>query len=196
MEEASERLIPSSKDTHDSLKPPSIARQHYIDPAFRQCQWWYRLLLLITSFFATWISIGIGFLYYHNYTTGEKLFELVQSNRSTVQVLIQVISHTLGALSVFSLCAILNYWSRSALFKRDRSLNSLRLWSALCFPSIGWNLRLLPKIATIALWALCVDSIRHLDRCFNASTDDADPGCHSCNSAGWTWIILFSSPAR
>ena len=156
MEEASERLIPSSKDTYDNLKPPSIVRQHYIDPAFRQCQWWYRLLPLITSLFATWISIGIGFLYYHNYTTGEKLFELVQSNRSTVQVLIQVISHTLGALSVFSLCAILNHWSRSALFKRDCSLNSLRLWSALCFPSIGWNLRLLPKFATIALWALAL----------------------------------------
>ena len=154
MDEASEKLIQSSKDTCNGLEPPSTSNQLHIDPAFRQCQWWYRLLPLTTLFFATLISIGIGVLWYRDYTTSDDLFELVQSDRGTVQVFIQIVSHTLGALSVFSVCTVLNYWSRSALFKRNCSLNSLRLWSALCRSTIGWNLPFVPKIGTIAFWAL------------------------------------------
>ena len=168
MDEASEHLIKTGTVAKSRLnrKPlrshrydselSNFKQQHHIDPAFRQRQWLYRFFPLIIIFVATVISVVLGYLRYQSYTTTGELFVLVQSNRGTVQVVVQIISQALGALSVLSISAVLNYQSRSSLYNEEFSLNSLRLWAAFSRASIDWNLPVLPRAGTIAFRLLTI----------------------------------------
>ena len=129
IDEASEHLIEPGTVARFSLKQQhlhsqyygselsSIKQQHRIHPAFRQRQWWYRFLPLTSILIAAVISIALGFLRYRNYTTNGELSNLVQSNRGTVQVFVLIIFQALGALSVLSICAVLNYQSAHLCIK-------------------------------------------------------------------------------
>ena len=129
-------------------------QQRTIDRALRQCHWWHRSLPLLSILITTLISVVLGILHNSSVTISGALSHLVSSDRGTVQVIVQVMSYALGALSVSSICNVLNYQSRSALYQRDHHLNSLRLWSALSQASVGWNLPFLPKFGTMVFWGM------------------------------------------
>ena len=67
-------------------------------------------------------------------------YSFVKSNQTTMQIMVQVISHILAMLQVSSMCAVLNLSTRYRSLHRSTSLQDLCLWIALSTARVDLNL--------------------------------------------------------
>lgn len=96
----------------------------------RQESWWKKLIPLCVLL-PTCASFVVLFLRLRHYKTSGALYRWSSSSRVPVQVVIHIVSSSLSALWVLSVCTVISQWTRHTLSKGSVDLNTLRLWSAI-----------------------------------------------------------------
>ncbi|RJE18293.1 hypothetical protein PHISCL_09370 [Aspergillus sclerotialis] len=74
---------------------------------------------------------------------------IITRNRTTVQIIVQIISNGLCLIQVFTVCRLINFATRIRFIRSPVSLNTLGLWTALSTPAINWSLPMGMIIASI-----------------------------------------------
>lgn len=98
-----------------------------------------------------WLISGLLFIQVrHRY--GQDLSHTISANRSSVQILVQIISHGLGLLQTYSVCTSQKYSIRLRLFKKSVRLDKFGYWIALLTNHV--DLSLPPKHLALVLVAV------------------------------------------
>ncbi len=87
-----------------------------------------------------------------HYTFPGHFYTFVVANRSSTAFVIQILSHVLGALYVFTLISILNFRTRLTLTRRSVSLSQLTWWNLLCNHCLDTNLPLRYVLVLVVWW--------------------------------------------
>ena len=99
-------------------------------------------ILLTTS--ATWVLLWSD---RSNWTNAGQFYEIVTGHRASSQIVVQLLSHALGAIYVYISCTLINLATRLRLCQRPMTLDHLTFWNALCGVRLDWSLpfrRLIP----------------------------------------------------
>jgi hypothetical protein len=75
-----------------------------------------------------------------HYTIPGHLYNFVVSNRSSTALIVQILSHILGALFVFALTSLINFRTRLTVARESVSLWRLTWWNLLCNQRLDTNL--------------------------------------------------------
>jgi hypothetical protein len=106
------------------------------------------LAIFITTLVSTYLFWTRDRLY------SDPLVNFVKTNRSSVQIIVQLLSHALALLQLYVLRSLVNFGSRLRLQKYQVSLNRLSLWAALGNAQIDWSLPTL-YLTWAALASVC-----------------------------------------
>ena len=79
-------------------------------------------------------------------------YTFVVTNRSSIAFVIQILSHVLGALYVFTLTSLLNFRTRLTLTRHSVSLSQLTWWNLLCNHCLDANLPLRYGVLLVVWW--------------------------------------------
>lgn len=86
-------------------------------------------ILLLASNRAPWTNSG-------------HIYNFVTSERATVQIIVQILSQSFGALHVYALCSLINFATRLRLARIPHTLDQLQFWSAISLQRLDWALPL------------------------------------------------------
>ena len=86
-------------------------------------------VLLLSSNRAPWTNSG-------------RFYAFVTSERATVQIIVQILSQSFGALDVYALCSLINFGTRLRLAGNLYTLDQLQFWSAISLQRLDWALPL------------------------------------------------------
>ena len=86
-------------------------------------------ILLLASNRAPWTNSG-------------RFYNFVTSERATVQIIVQVLSQSFGALLVYALCSLINFGTRLRLARIPHTLDQIQFWSAISLQRLDWALPL------------------------------------------------------
>lgn len=87
-------------------------------------------------------------------TMSSRAYQLVITNRASVQIIVQILANLLGLIHVTSICRLINYTTRIRFRSTAISLDELRAWIALSMAQMDWGLPmawLLPLVVFITL---------------------------------------------
>lgn len=84
-------------------------------------------ILLLASNRAPWTNSG----HFYNFVTSE---------RATVQIIVQILSQSFGALHIYALCSLINFGTRLRLARIPHTLDQLQFWSAISLQRLDWAL--------------------------------------------------------
>lgn len=123
----------------------------------------WRFLPLPGLLLATMITLALLIGDARSRTYHGNLYHFVVTYRATVQIVVQIISFALGAIHVYVLTTLVNFFTRLSLRKVPSTLDSLKLWNSMTSPRMDWSLPgkltailgtfLLVTIVPPALWA-------------------------------------------
>jgi hypothetical protein len=94
--------------------------------------------LLITSAISSMLVVAEQ----QNWVLSPFLYDFVDNNRASTQIVVQLLSNAFAFFQVTMLCTLINRTTRLRFNRTKVSLNNLRFWSHLCTPSIIWRLTL------------------------------------------------------
>ncbi|KAF2501294.1 hypothetical protein BU16DRAFT_555787 [Lophium mytilinum] len=150
-----------AKTTHDPSPSyesvPNIARTRGTTqgsrPRMRGIQWWTKLVPFYVIIPVA-VSLAIEILHIRLYKNTESLYRWSTYDRTSVQVIVHILSTILAILLVYPVCTVLSFWTRHRLSRRDVGLNRLRLWSAMVQGRLDWSLPWLPSLLALGFFAL------------------------------------------
>lgn len=76
------------------------------------------------------------------WTNSGRLYTFVTSQRATVQIVVQILSQSFGALHVYALCSLINFGIRLRLARIPHSIDHLQFWSDVTLQRLDWALPL------------------------------------------------------
>lgn len=94
--------------------------------------------LLITSAISSILVVAEQ----QNWVLSPSLYNFVDNNRASTQIVVQLLSNAFAFFQVTMLCTLVNRATRLRFNRTKASLNNLQFWSHLCTPSIIWRLPL------------------------------------------------------
>lgn len=77
-----------------------------------------------------------------NDTYSGSLYDFVSANRATTQIIVQVIASVLGALHLYVLTSLINFFTRLRLQMSPMKLDTIKLWTAASSLRMDWRLPL------------------------------------------------------
>ena len=92
-----------------------------------------------------------------SWTNAGQFYQVVTTYRARTQIVVQLLSHALGAIHVYTLCTLINLATRLHLKRQPVTLDHLMFWNALCGVRLEWSLpfwRLLPATLIFILGLL------------------------------------------
>lgn len=111
-------------------------------------------------FMATAISIGLIVSNASGQTTTGPFYDFVISHRASTQLIVQVLSHLLGACMIWTLTTLLNFRTRLFLAEnRSVSLDTLSWWNQLCSRRLNWELPWILTLGLALFYGSCVASL-------------------------------------
>ncbi|KAI9848717.1 MAG: hypothetical protein M1837_006804 [Sclerophora amabilis] len=146
------RLEPHPSETQRFL--PEKTRP--LDPQLRE-RLYQRLAPVLTTAITAAISIWIAALDLTDYRDTGQINYYITHYRTAVQAVVHIISTLLGLLWIYSVCAMINRYTRLHYVKEAVSFDTLRLWCALSIRRIDLNLPL--YYATISLLFVVASSL-------------------------------------
>ena len=104
--------------------------------------------LLLTS------TLSIILVQYHrtHFTITGHVYNFVVSNRSSVALIVQVLSHILGALFVFALTSLINFRTRITIAHESVSLFRLTWWNSICNQRLDTTLPIKYAVWLFIFW--------------------------------------------
>ena len=88
------------------------------------------------------------------WTNSGSFYSFVTSNRATVQIIVQILSQSLGALHVYALCSLINFRTRLRLVEIPHTLDQLQFWSDVSLQRLNWALPLSLLMVLVAFHAV------------------------------------------
>ena len=76
----------------------------------------------------------------HSWVLSDSHYHLVNQERASIQIVVQILSTTFGALQVTAVCTLINLATRSRLSRSRASLDGFRFWFNLCVRHVEWTL--------------------------------------------------------
>ena len=101
---------------------------------------WTKLITVPGLILTSVVTILLLWTDQHHWTDTGELYRLVNTDRSTVQLAVQVLASCFGAIHAYTLCVLLNFSTRLWLAKQSYSLDLLKFWRAMCSRSLEWSL--------------------------------------------------------
>lgn len=102
------------------------------------------------------LSSGLSIILVHyqrtHHTIPGHLYGFVVSNRSSVAIIVQVLSHILGALFVFTLTNLINFRTRLTVARESVSLFRLAWWNSLCNQRLDTTLPIQYAVWLFIFW--------------------------------------------
>lgn len=108
--------------------------------------------LIVTTTLAILLATGLGL----NWVIYGETYDIVQKNRASVQLVVQLLAGILGSIHVFTLSTIINYSTRIVLARQTISLDHIGYWTALCSTRLDLSL---PKKSLILVVGFCCVTI-------------------------------------
>ena len=100
-----------------------------------------RLLVLLGIATTTAIAIALTKTNASRQTSTGAFYDFVVNHRASTQLIVQILSHLLGAVLVLTLTSLLNFRTRLYLgYNNSVSLNTLTWWNQLCSHRLNWEL--------------------------------------------------------
>jgi hypothetical protein len=99
--------------------------------------------------FATGLNGALLYGVEKGWTVSGKTFNIVTTNRGSTQILVQILSHLLGLLSVISVTQLVNFSTRILALRITMTLDMITAWASLSSARIDWNLPLRFLIPTM-----------------------------------------------
>jgi len=93
---------------------------------------WFTFGILPGLLLTTSVSILLIYADHTNKTFTGSLYNFVISNRATIQIVVQVVSHLLGLVHLFILTAVFNAFTRKWFVRNAVSLDCLKWWNSMC----------------------------------------------------------------
>lgn len=106
--------------------------------------------LFVTSIISSMLVVADQ----RHWILSSSLYDFVENNRATTQIVIQLLSNSFGFFQTTMLCSLINQATRLHFSKSKASLNDLRFWTKLCTPSISWRLPLRYLLPLLMFWGL------------------------------------------
>lgn len=75
-----------------------------------------------------------------NWTTSGQAYTTLNTYRSSVQIVVQLLSAVLGYFQVCVVCRLINFATRIRFSTHAATLDTLYAWSSLSMPRVGWGL--------------------------------------------------------
>lgn len=135
--------------SYQPLKPnqkEEVYRPQRID--LRKAEWWTKLIPYLI-FIPSIISVLLICLSLRGYKDSNHLYTWTQKNRTSVQVIVHIISAALAFLWVYPICTIINHWGRNQLCHHV-AFEKLKLWSAMSTKRVDQNLSWIFWLSAVA----------------------------------------------
>ena len=111
-------------------------------------------LLVLSLIFTSIITILLLCSDRGPWTSSGHLYNFVENNRASVQLIIGVLAGIFGGFNLYSICALINFSTRLRLFDTSHTLDQLGLWNALCSRRLDWSLPFRFSILLTVFWTL------------------------------------------
>jgi hypothetical protein len=108
-----------------------------------------KLLALLALIVTTIVSCTIVALSIRQASNTRYLVD-VQRNRATIQIIVHIISVTLGALQTYVISSLIRFRTNTRLCAKPTSLDRLKLHNALNFGSLDFDLPLRSAVVVLA----------------------------------------------
>ena len=94
--------------------------------------------LTVTTTIALYLLVAA----WKNDTYSGSLYDFVSANRATTQIIVQVVASVLGALHLYVLATLVNFFTRLRLQMSPMKLDTIKLWTAASSLRMDWSLPL------------------------------------------------------
>ena len=133
------------------MPPSNVVRDHHHSGVEGSAT---KLLLTLSLIFTSIVTILLLCSDRGPWTNSGHLYDFVESNRASVQLIIGVLAGIFGGFNLYSICALINFSTRLRLFDTSHTLDHLGLWNALCSRRLDWSLPYRFSILLIIFWTL------------------------------------------
>ena len=111
-------------------------------------------LAILSVLVTTIISTSIVVLQFTGYRNTSGLFEWSENKRTTLQVVVFILSSLLGSFWTFSICSAFNFETRQLFARRSVTLNTVKLWSAFSIGHFDRNLPFWSALGSLVFFTL------------------------------------------
>lgn len=101
---------------------------------------WAKLLLIPCLGLMSTVTILLLWSDRNRWAETGRIYQLVISNRATVQIVIQVLASCFGAVHVYVLCVLVNFSTRLRIAEKPYKLDRLKFCAAICTKSLDWSM--------------------------------------------------------